>query len=105
MKALMIMAKMVIGFVWLILLLNFFMLFPGKAAIALYMLTAFLLMMHGLQSATFIGAFGDKIEMISWRKMTNFNIWRIRPAGIFAANIWCDMILNRRLLEQRFSSN
>ncbi|WP_341662875.1 DUF1145 domain-containing protein [Vibrio sp.] len=78
MKALLIMAKMAIGFVWLILLLNFFMPFPGKAAIALYILTAFLFMMHGLQSAIFIGAFGDKIEMTSWEK------WSILIFGVFA---------------------
>lgn len=78
MKALLIMAKMAIGFVWLILLLNFFMPFYSKAAIALYILTAFLFMMHGLQSAIFIGAFGDKIEMTTWEK------WSILIFGVFA---------------------
>ncbi|GLT19035.1 membrane protein [Vibrio zhanjiangensis] len=78
MKALLILAKAAIGFVWLILLLNIFMPFPGKAAIALYILTAFLFMMHGLQSAIFIGAFGDKIEMSRWEK------WSILLFGVFA---------------------
>jgi len=78
MKVLLLLAKAAIGFVWFILLLNFFMPFPSKAAIALYILTAFLFMMHGLQSAIFIGAFGDKIEMTRWEK------WSILIFGIFA---------------------
>ncbi|MGR5069912.1 DUF1145 domain-containing protein [Vibrio alfacsensis] len=68
MKALLILAKAAIAFVWFILILNIFMPFPGKAAIALYIMAAFLFMMHGLQMAIFIGAFGDKIKMSAWEK-------------------------------------
>ncbi|AZL85978.1 MULTISPECIES: DUF1145 domain-containing protein [Aliivibrio] len=78
MKGLIILAKAAIGFVWLILLLNIFMPFPGKAAIALYIMTAFLFMMHGLQMLIFIGAFGDKITMSRWEK------WSILIFGVFA---------------------
>ncbi|WP_038175705.1 DUF1145 domain-containing protein [Vibrio pacinii] len=78
MKALIWLAKAAIGFVWFILILNVFAPFPGKAAIALYIMSAFLLMMHGLQMAIFIGAFGDKIKMSSWEK------WSILIFGIFA---------------------
>lgn len=78
MKVLILLAKAAIAFVWFILILNFFMPFPGKAAIALYIMTAFLFMMHGLQMAIFIGAFGDKIKMSSWEK------WSILIFGIFA---------------------
>lgn len=78
MKALLMLAKAAIGFVWLILILNFFMPFPGNAAIALYIMAAFLLIMHGLQMLIFIGAFGDKISMSRWEK------WSILIFGIFA---------------------
>ncbi|WP_162063570.1 DUF1145 domain-containing protein [Vibrio taketomensis] len=78
MKALILLAKAAIGFVWFVLILNFFMPFPGNAAIALYILTAFLFMMHGLQMLIFIGAFGDKINMSGWEK------WSILIFGIFA---------------------
>ncbi|RTZ13790.1 DUF1145 domain-containing protein [Vibrio aquaticus] len=78
MKALLMLAKAAIGFVWLILILNIFMPFPGNAAIALYIMTAFLFIMHGLQMLIFIGAFGDKISMSRWEK------WSILIFGIFA---------------------
>ncbi|MGR6860138.1 DUF1145 domain-containing protein [Aliivibrio sifiae] len=78
MKGLIILTKIALGGVWLILLLNLFMPFPGKGAIALYILTAFLFMMHGLQMLIFIGAFGDKISMSRWEK------WSILIFGVFA---------------------
>lgn len=78
MKALILLAKAAIGFVWLVLLLNIFVPFPGNAAIALYIMTAFLFMMHGIQMLIFIGAFGDKVKMSSWEK------WSILIFGIFA---------------------
>lgn len=78
MRVLLILAKAAIAFVWLILLLNIFMPFPGKAAIALYIMTAFLFIMHGLQMLIFIGAFGDKISMSRWEK------WSILVFGVFA---------------------
>ncbi|MGR6832610.1 DUF1145 domain-containing protein [Aliivibrio wodanis] len=78
MKGLIILAKMAIGIVWLMLLLNLFMPFPGNGAIALYILMAFLFMMHGLQMLIFIGAFGDKISMSRWEK------WSILIFGVFA---------------------
>lgn len=78
MKILLFLAKAAIAFVWFILLLNIAMPFPGKASIALYIMTAFLFIMHGLQAAIFIGAFGDKITMSRWEK------WSILIFGIFA---------------------
>jgi len=78
MKAILLLAKAAIGFVWFILILNIFMPFPGKAAIALYIMAAFLLMMHGLQMLIFLGAFGDKIKMSNWEK------WSILIFGIFS---------------------
>ncbi len=78
MKILLILAKASIAFVWLVLLLNIVMPFPGKAAIALYIMTAFLFMMHGLQMLIFVGAFGDKVKTTSWEK------WSILIFGIFA---------------------
>ncbi|WP_036822554.1 DUF1145 domain-containing protein, partial [Photobacterium sanctipauli] len=47
MKALILLAKAAIGFVWFVLLVNIFHPFPGVAAMALYIMTAFLFMMHG----------------------------------------------------------
>ncbi|KLV05752.1 MULTISPECIES: DUF1145 domain-containing protein [Photobacterium] len=78
MKALILLAKAAIGFVWLVLLVNIFYPFPGVAAMALYIMTGFLLMMHGLQMLIFLGAFGDKISMSRWEK------WSILIFGIFA---------------------
>ncbi|MBY7668868.1 DUF1145 domain-containing protein [Vibrio anguillarum] len=78
MRVLLVLAKAAIAFVWLILLLNIFTPFPGKAAIALYIMTAFLFIMHGLQMLIFIGAFGDKISMSRWEK------WSILVFGVFA---------------------
>jgi putative membrane protein len=78
MRVLLVLAKAAIAFVWLILLLNIFMPFPGKAAIALYIITAFLFIMHGLQMLIFLGAFGDKISMSRWEK------WSILVFGVFA---------------------
>ncbi|WP_305818243.1 DUF1145 domain-containing protein [Photobacterium leiognathi] len=78
MKALILIAKLAIAFVWLVLLINIVHPFPGVAAMALYIMTAFLFMMHGLQMLIFIGAFGDKINMSGWEK------WSILIFGIFA---------------------
>ncbi|KPA53494.1 membrane protein [Photobacterium leiognathi subsp. mandapamensis] len=78
MKALILVAKLAIAFVWLVLLVNIVHPFPGVAAMALYIMTAFLFMMHGLQMLIFIGAFGDKINMSGWEK------WSILIFGIFA---------------------
>ncbi len=78
MKGLLILAKAAIAFVWLVLIINIVMPFPGKAAIALYIMTAFLFIMHGLQALIFIGAFGDKITISRWEK------WSILVFGIFA---------------------
>ncbi|MFV0449857.1 MAG: DUF1145 domain-containing protein [Vibrio sp.] len=78
MKALLVLAKAAIAFVWIVLLLNIFMPFPGKAAIALYIMTAFLFMMHALQMLIFVGAFGDKVKTSAWEK------WSILIFGIFA---------------------
>lgn len=78
MKALILLAKASISFVWLILITNIFYPFPGLAAITLYILTGFLLCMHGLQMLIFIGAFGDKIKMTRWEK------WSILIFGVFA---------------------
>lgn len=49
MKTLILLAKAAIAFVWLVLLVNIVHPFPGAAAMALYIMTAFLFMMHGLQ--------------------------------------------------------
>lgn len=78
MKALLMLAKIAFGFVWFVLILNIFHPFPGKGAIALYIMTAFLFMMHGIQMAIFIGAFGDKLKLGTWEK------YSILAFGIFA---------------------
>ncbi|MCJ2378726.1 DUF1145 domain-containing protein [Vibrio sp. ZSDZ34] len=78
MKILLLIAKAAIAFVWFVLLVNIFHPFPGKAAIALYIMTAFLFMMHGVQMLIFIGAFGEKVNMSRWEK------WSILVFGIFA---------------------
>ncbi|SON51367.1 DUF1145 domain-containing protein [Vibrio tapetis] len=78
MKILLILAKAAVAFVWFVLLVNIFSPFPGKAAIALYIMTAFLLFMHALQMLIFLGAFGDKVKITSWEK------WSILIFGIFA---------------------
>ena len=78
MKVLLILAKVAIAFVWFVLILNLFQPFPGKAAIALYIMTAFLFMMHGVQLLIFIGAFGEKLNITAREK------WSVMIFGIFA---------------------
>ncbi len=78
MKTLIILAKTSLLFVWLILIFNIFHPFQGVGAMALYIMTGFLLCMHGLQMLIFIGAFGDKINMTRWDK------WSILIFGVFA---------------------
>ncbi|MBW3698569.1 DUF1145 domain-containing protein [Vibrio sp. T187] len=78
MKIMLMLAKASIAFVWFVLIVNIFHPFPGNAAVALYIMTAFLLFMHGIQMLIFIGAFGDKISMTRWEK------WSILIFGIFA---------------------
>ena len=78
MKVLLLLAKVAILFVWFVLFANFFVDFPAKAAIALYIMLGFLLFMHGLQMMIFIGAFGDKIKISRWEK------WSILIFGIFS---------------------
>lgn len=83
MKTLILLAKAAIAFVWLVLLVNIVHPFPGAAAMALYIMTAFLFMMHGLQMLIFIGAFGDKITMSGWEKWSIL-ILVFSPCLIFA---------------------
>ncbi|USD65388.1 DUF1145 domain-containing protein [Vibrio sp. SCSIO 43136] len=78
MKYLIWLAKAAIGFVWFVLLVNIVHPFPGNAAIALYIMTGFLLFMHAIQMLIFIGAFGEKVPMTRWEK------WSILVFGIFA---------------------
>lgn len=78
MKTLILLAKVSITFVWLILMTNIFYPFPGVAAMAFYILTGFLLCIHGLQMLIFVGAFGDKINM------TRRETWSILIFGVFA---------------------
>ncbi|RXJ73028.1 hypothetical protein CS022_12100 [Veronia nyctiphanis] len=78
MKALLLIAKLALGFVWFVLFANVFYPFPGNAAITLYILAAFLFMMHGLQMLMFIGAYGEKINASRWEKFS------ILAFGVFA---------------------
>lgn len=78
MKALLTIAKLCFGFIWFILILNIFYPFPGKGAIALYIMGAFLFLMHGVQMLIFLGAFGDKLKLSNWEK------YSILAFGIFA---------------------
>ncbi len=78
MKLFLLLAKAAIAFVWGVLIFNIFMPFPGKSAIALYIMTGFLFMMHAVQLLIFIGAFGDKIK-ITGREKSSILIF-----GIFA---------------------
>ncbi|MGF1743231.1 DUF1145 domain-containing protein [Vibrio profundum] len=78
MKWLIYLAKAGVGFIWFILMLNLFHPFAGRSAVVLYILTAFLFMMHALQMMIFIGAFGDKISMSRWEK------WSILIFGVFS---------------------
>ncbi len=78
MKILIIIAKLSIALVWLILAINIVSPFHGATALMLYVLTAFLFMMHGLQMMIFLGAFGDKLSLSRWER------WSILIFGIFA---------------------
>ncbi len=78
MKVFLLLAKTCVAFVWGVLIFNIFMPFPGKSAIALYIMTGFLFMMHTVQMLIFIGAFGDKVKITGWEKCS------ILIFGIFA---------------------
>ncbi len=71
-------AKISIALIWGVLIFNIFMPFPGKSAIALYIMTGFLFMMHAVQMLIFIGAFGDKVKITGREKCS------ILIFGIFA---------------------
>lgn len=62
-------AKLTLSLVWLVLIVNLFMPFPGKMAFVFYILMAFLVMMHLLQLLIFLGAFGDRIPTTSRDKI------------------------------------
>ncbi len=78
MKIFLLLAKTSIAFIWGSLIFNILMAPPGKLAIALYIMTGFLFMMHVLQLLIFIGAFGDKVKITGWEKCS------IVIFGIFA---------------------
>ncbi|MCL9777339.1 DUF1145 domain-containing protein [Vibrio methylphosphonaticus] len=75
-------AKIAFAFIWLILILNIFGAFDGfvdrQGAIGLYIMTAFLFIMHGVQMAIFLGAFGEHLKLTVWEK------YSILAFGIFA---------------------
>jgi putative membrane protein len=70
MRIFILLAKIAVAFIWIVLLTNIFYPFPGKSAIALYVMTGFLFMMHAVQMLIFLGAFGDKIKMSRWEKLS-----------------------------------
>lgn len=68
MKALLFLAKAAISLMWLILLFNIVSPFPGEIATMLYIIGAFLLVMHAMQTLIFVRAFSGKIPMTRWDK-------------------------------------
>ena len=69
MSKLLFVAKVTMSLVWLVLLINFFLPFAGKASIALYILAGFLLFMHALQLLIFLGAFGESLKLTTKEKL------------------------------------
>ncbi|PCS23266.1 DUF1145 domain-containing protein [Candidatus Enterovibrio escicola] len=70
--------KAKISFIWLILITNMVISFPSITVNLLYIMTAFLSYILGLQPKIFLSAFGDKIKITRWEK------WSILIFGIFA---------------------
>lgn len=49
--------------IWGLLIVNIFILFPGKAAMAFYFLLAFVIAMHLIQLLVVYGAFAKKLKL------------------------------------------
>lgn len=85
MKTLILLAKAAIAFVWLVLLVNIVHPFPGAAAMALYIMTAFLFMMHGLQMLILLVLLAIRLRCLVGRN-GRFLFLVFSPCLIFAAN-------------------
>lgn len=70
--------KALFSLVWLVLVWNLIAPFPGNTAYALYAMFAFMLIMHGIQSAIFIRAFAKPYNLNAWEK------WSFLFFGVFA---------------------
>ncbi|WP_070962926.1 DUF1145 domain-containing protein [Vibrio sonorensis] len=78
MKIVIWLGKALFAGVWLVLLYNIIQPFAGNAAVALYIFTACLFFMHGIQMLMFVKVFGQKINMTTWEK------WSILVFGVFS---------------------
>lgn len=56
-------AKALMVLIWGLLIVNLFVPFPGKAAMAFYFLLAFIIAMHLIQLLVIYGAFGEKLKL------------------------------------------
>ncbi len=57
------MGKGLMLLIWTVLITNIFWPFPGKAAMAFYLLTGFVVFLHLIQFLIFYGAFGEKLQL------------------------------------------
>ena len=56
-------AKILMVFIWVLLLSNLFFPFPGKAEIVFYLLLGFVIFMHLIQLLMIYGAFSEKLKL------------------------------------------
>lgn len=56
-------AKILMLFIWVLLLSNLFFPFPGKAEIVFYLLLGFVIFMHLIQLLMIYGAFSEKLKL------------------------------------------
>ena len=63
MKYFILFAKTLMAVIWVLLITNLFVPFPGKAAITFYFLLAFITVMHAIQVLIVYGAFGEKLKL------------------------------------------
>lgn len=77
--------KALFSLVWLVLVWNLIAPFPGNTAYALYAMFAFMLIMHGIQSAIFIRAFASPTTSALGRSGL-FSFLACLPYCIFVKN-------------------
>lgn len=76
-------AKVLMGLIWLLLIANLFVAFPGKVAILFYLLLAFIIVMHLLQLLMIYGAFSEKLKLTKSEALQVFlfgifKLWQLK---------------------------
>ncbi|PKF61932.1 hypothetical protein CW745_08065 [Psychromonas sp. psych-6C06] len=76
-------AKVMMALIWVLLITNLFVPFPGKAAIVFYFLLGFVVFMHLIQLLMIYGAFSEKLKLTKKEAFSIFifgvfKLWQIK---------------------------